>query len=67
MANESSDNQIKKELRENARERAENIMIVDLVRNDLSKIAKRDSVKVEELCQVYTFKKYTPDDFNHFM
>ena len=31
-------------------------MIVDLVRNDLSKIAKRDSVKVEELCQVYTFK-----------
>ena len=56
MANESSDNQIKKELRENAKERAENIMIVDLVRNDLSKIAKRDSVKVEELCQVYTFK-----------
>ena len=56
MASESSDNQIKKELQENAKERAENIMIVDLVRNDLSKIAKRDSVKVEELCQVYTFK-----------
>ena len=56
MADESSDNQIKKELQESTKERAENIMIVDLVRNDLSKIAKRDSVKVEELCQVYTFK-----------
>ena len=53
MADESSDNQIKKELQESTKERAENIMIVDLVRNDLSKIAKRDSVKVEELCQVY--------------
>jgi para-aminobenzoate synthetase component 1 len=31
-------------------------MIVDLVRNDLSKIAERDSVKVEELCGIYTFE-----------
>ena len=34
---------------------SENIMIVDLVRNDLSIIAKRNSVKVEELCKVFTF------------
>ena len=36
---------------------AENIMIVDLVRNDLSINAKKESVIVDELCEVYTFKK----------
>ena len=30
-------------------------MIVDLVRNDLSVTAKKNSVKVEELCKVFTF------------
>lgn len=39
------------------KERSENIMIVDLVRNDLSKTAKKGSVKVEELCRVYSFKQ----------
>lgn len=39
------------------KERAENIMIVDLVRNDLSHYAKKGSVKVTELCKVYTFKQ----------
>ncbi len=39
------------------KERAENIMIVDLVRNDLSKIATDGSVKVEELCGIYSFKQ----------
>ena len=34
---------------------SENIMIVDLFRNDLSITAKRNSVKVEELCKVFTF------------
>lgn len=42
-------------LRESAKERAENIMIVDLVRNDLSRVAAEGSVKVEELCGVYSF------------
>ncbi len=37
------------------KERAENIMITDLVRNDLSKTAQKGSVIVEELCQVYSF------------
>jgi len=32
-------------------------MIVDLVRNDLSKTAIKGSVKVEELCQVYSFRQ----------
>ena len=32
-------------------------MIVDLVRNDLSKTAEKGSVQVEELCRVYPFKQ----------
>ena len=48
---------LKKELSENAKERAENIMITDLVRNDLSKIALQGTVNVEELCKVYEFKQ----------
>ena len=37
------------------KERAENVMIVDLVRNDLSRTAKKGSVKVEELFGLYSF------------
>jgi para-aminobenzoate synthetase component 1 len=37
------------------KEHSENVIIVDLVRNDLSKIAARGSVKVDELCKVYSF------------
>jgi para-aminobenzoate synthetase component 1 len=42
-------------LKSNEKERSENVMIVDLVRNDLSKIAKKNSVHVDELCEIYTF------------
>jgi para-aminobenzoate synthetase component 1 len=51
------DAKIAADLMRDEKERAENIMIVDLVRNDLSKTAKRGSVKVEELCKVYSFKQ----------
>ncbi len=51
------DDELIKSLENNPKERAENIMIVDLVRNDLSKSAVKGSVKVEELCKVYTFKQ----------
>jgi para-aminobenzoate synthetase component 1 len=37
------------------KERSENIMITDLVRNDLSRTAKKGSVEVEELCVIYSF------------
>ncbi|MCT4582357.1 MAG: anthranilate synthase component I family protein [Flavobacteriales bacterium] len=50
------DLELKKQLKENPKERSENIMIVDLVRNDLSQIGRFDSVKVEELCEVYSFE-----------
>ena len=48
---------LKKELENNPKERSENIMIVDLVRNDLSRTAIKSSVNVEELCKTYTFKQ----------
>lgn len=51
----AEDNDNIERLRNDPKERSENIMIVDLVRNDLSKIAKRGSVSVEELCGIYTF------------
>jgi para-aminobenzoate synthetase component I len=42
-------------LKQNAKERSENIMVTDLVRNDISKISKEGSVTVPELCAVYSF------------
>lgn len=53
--NKKEDQQLALELSNDEKERSENIMIVDLVRNDLSHTAKRGTVKVEELCKVYTF------------
>ncbi len=55
--NKTEDAQLKTELENNTKERSENIMIVDLVRNDLSQTAIKGSVKVEELCKVYTFNQ----------
>lgn len=49
------DQRLKQELSEDIKERSENVMIVDLVRNDLSRTATKGSVKVEELCKVYSF------------
>ena len=51
------DEKIKNELFLNEKERSENIMIVDLVRNDLSKTAQKGSVAVNELCKPYTFRQ----------
>ena len=46
----------KETLQNKQKERSENIMIVDLVRNDFSKIAQKNSVKVAELCAIYSFE-----------
>ncbi|CAM1351292.1 aminodeoxychorismate synthase component I [Tenacibaculum crassostreae] len=51
------DEKIAFDLARDEKERSENIMIVDLVRNDLSRTAKKGSVQVEELCKVYSFKQ----------
>ncbi|NRS89832.1 para-aminobenzoate synthetase component 1 [Flavobacterium sp. 7E] len=49
------DEKSKKELSEDPKERAENIMITDLVRNDLSHTAQKGSVTVTELCGLHSF------------
>nr|WP_320118689.1 aminodeoxychorismate synthase component I [uncultured Marinifilum sp.] len=54
-ANIGEDKLIKEQLYKDPKERAENIMIVDLVRNDLSRTAAKGSVRVEELCGIYSF------------
>ncbi len=55
FSNKIEDDNSKLELSQNPKERSENIMITDLVRNDLSKTAQKGSVLVDELCKVYSF------------
>jgi para-aminobenzoate synthetase component 1 len=49
------DEKSKNQLVLDPKERSENIMITDLVRNDLSRTAQKGSVVVTELCQIYSF------------
>ncbi len=53
--NNEKDEEEKSALQLNEKERAENIMIVDLVRNDLSKICTEGSVSVKEYLKIYSF------------
>ncbi len=57
LANKEEDLKMAQQLAKDPKERSENIMITDLVRNDLSRIAQKGSVTVEELCAIYTFKQ----------
>ncbi len=50
------DKQKQTELLNSSKDLSENFMIVDLVRNDLSKIAKQNTVNVDELAALYTYK-----------
>ena len=54
--NTTEDILLKNKLSNDEKEKTENVMIVDLVRNDLAKISKKNTVKVEELCNIYTFE-----------
>ena len=54
--NLAEDTRIKNWLREDPKNRSENVMIVDLMRNDLGKIAQLGSVRVDELFAVETHK-----------
>lgn len=51
-ANKAEDEQLLKELSESAKDRAENIMIVDLLRNDLGRICRFGSVNADKLCEI---------------
>ncbi len=54
---EKEDERSKMNLQQDPKERAENIMITDLVRNDLSRTAEKGSVSVSELCGIYSFRQ----------
>ncbi|MFT7149468.1 MAG: para-aminobenzoate synthetase component 1 [Nonlabens sp.] len=53
--NANEDIRLKTDLRNDPKELAENMMIVDLVRNDLARTAKTGTVKVEEIFGIYSF------------
>ncbi|NLR93154.1 anthranilate synthase component I family protein [Flammeovirga agarivorans] len=53
---QEEDEQLKLDLRNSEKEVAENMMIVDLVRNDLARTCKAGTIKVPEIFGVYSFK-----------
>ena len=55
MSDKDADNLNRQLLLSNPKERAENIMVVDLVRNDLAKICVEGTVQVDELMGIYSF------------
>lgn len=52
---EKEDEEIREQLFHSEKERAENMMIVDLVRNDLARVSKTSSTKVDEMFGIYPF------------
>ena len=56
-SNPEIDEQLRDELFRDEKNRAENVMIVDLVRNDLAKTCQFGTVSVEELFRIYTFEQ----------
>ncbi|MEZ4756254.1 MAG: anthranilate synthase component I family protein [Flavobacteriales bacterium] len=52
-----TDDRLRQELMSDAKERSENIMALDVMRHDLSRIADRASVVVNELCAVRTYPR----------
>ena len=50
-----ADEQIARELQNSPKDRAENVMIVDLLRNDLGRVCRFGSVQVEALCRLESY------------
>lgn len=50
-----ADDALANELKDSIKDRAENIMIVDLVRNDLGRVCRFGTVKVRELCTLESY------------
>jgi para-aminobenzoate synthetase component I len=55
LQDQDQDRKQKELLLQSEKEKSENVMVVDLVRNDLSKVCKEGTVKVEELFGIYSF------------
>ena len=58
---------LQEQLKSSKKDKAENIMIVDLVRNDLSRVAEKSSVQVEALNELHSFKRNPSIDFTRFL
>ncbi len=56
-SNAVQDRDLIERLKNDSKEQSENVMIVDLVRNDLSRTARKGSVNVSEFLKIYTFKQ----------
>ena len=55
LENDADDQEQLKALQNSSKDKSENVMVVDLVRNDLSKICEQGSVHVSELFGIYSF------------
>lgn len=53
--NEAEDERARQSLFTSGKDRSENVMVVDLVRNDLARVCRRGTVKVDELYGIYSF------------
>ncbi len=54
--NAKEDSRLAEELLSSEKDHAENVMIVDLMRNDLSRVCQLGSIKVDELCALKSFE-----------
>ena len=55
LKDDKKDKQSKEDLYASEKDRSENVMVVDLVRNDLARVCKEGTVKVDELFGIYSF------------
>ncbi len=56
-ATPEEDAALRQQLRHSAKDQAENVMIVDLMRNDLTKVSETGSIQVPELFGIYSFER----------
>jgi para-aminobenzoate synthetase component 1 len=66
LTNIDNDEHIKQELANSIKERAENTMIVDLVRHDMTLYAHTGSIQVEEWCKIYSISFCASNDIYDF-
>jgi para-aminobenzoate synthetase component I len=55
LLDRKEDERLKQALKESPKDRSENVMVVDMVRNDLAKVCRAETVQVDELFGVYTY------------